>query len=156
MQRSKRHGSELVRMLILLIVVFGGFVTWVVIAASADAPRHDALARQQALEQRADDVSWLILKNAARRHLSAVRSDASRLPDEELGQAMIDYAQNGRRFFRTPKADPTGRLAALKTAAATLDDPARPVRCHGSIRSKDDPRCARYLKALVDVFGRDL
>lgn len=156
MERSPRHGDQLALMLIALIVIFGGFVVWIVIATRADAPRNRALERRQAIERIADDVSWLILKDAARRHLAAVRSDAATLPDAELGSALLDYSQNGRWFFRTPRKDPTERLAALRRAAAALDDPTGPVRCHHSIRTKDDPRCETYMKALTAVFGRDL
>jgi hypothetical protein len=68
--------------------------------------------------------------------------------------AWILFAANA--VFRTPRKDPTERLAALKTAAAALDDPADPVRCHHHDRTKDDPRCETYMKALTAVFGRDL
>lgn len=156
MSGRRRHGDDLVLMLVGMIVLFGGFVAWILFAANADVPRSHALAERQAIERSADDVSWLVLKDAARRHLAAVRSDAATLPDAELGSALLDYSQNGRWFFRTPRKDPTERLAALKTAAAALDDPADPVRCHHHDRTKDDPRCETYMKALTAVFGRDL
>jgi hypothetical protein len=154
--RAGAGSSAATAILVAAIVGIGGFLLWAMWMARTEAPRSEALTRQAAIEARADDASWLVLKDAARRHLAAVRSDAPTLPDDELGDALIDYAQNGKRFFRTPRTDPTDRLAALKTAAAALNDPTGPVRCRAPIRSRDDPKCARYLKALVDVFGRDL
>lgn len=153
---SRKELTNVTLLLILLVGTIGGMMLWFLATLPGSSVRNAAIVAEQTKEQRADDVSWLVLKDAARHHLAAVRSDAKSLPDDELGYALLDYSQNGRHDFRTPMRDPTDDLAALKRAAADLNEPTSPIRCHEGIRSDDDPACARYLDALVTVFGRDL
>jgi hypothetical protein len=153
---SRKGTTNVALLLIVVIGAIGGMLLWGLATLPGSGIRNAAVIAEQEKEQHADDVSWLVLKDAARRHLAAVRSDAVSLPDDELGDALLDYSQNGRHDFRTPRTEPTDDLAALKRAAADLDEPSAPVRCHDTIRSDDDPKCARYLDALVAVFGRDL
>lgn len=96
MDKNPRGWDGLTVMLIGMILVFGAFVGTIMIGGIANAPRDDAMGKRRAIESQEDDVSWLVLKDAARRHLSAVRSDAATLPDAELGSALLDYYQNGR------------------------------------------------------------
>lgn len=115
------------------------------------------VARYAAEEQHKDDVTWMLMRDVARRHLSAVRTGASQVPDEELGDAMVVYSGYGKRFWRKPEYDPTDKLAAVKMAAdklRPLDGPR--ISCPETLSSKIAPKCGAYFDAMVALFGRDL
>jgi hypothetical protein len=115
------------------------------------------VARYAADEQRKDDLTWMLMRDVARRHLSAVRTGAVKVPDDELGDAMVVYAGYGKRFWRKPEYDPTDRLAAVKVAADRLRPLEGPrISCPETLPSKIEPRCAAYFDAMVALFGRDL
>ena len=136
----------------LLVAVALGFA-----AATGMRVDRDVRAPYAAREQHRDDLAWLILRAAARRHLDAVRTGTP--PDDEaLDDAIAAYAGAGERFFRGPGRDPMPGLAAVRTAADDLRPlDAKRVGCSGpALRSQEDARCTRYYEALVGLFGRDL
>ena len=104
----------------------------------------------------AEDAPWIVLKDAARKHLAAVRSGAAKLPGEELSTALDAYSQKRRRVVHDPDIVEPDPLVTLKAAAAALSVPGKKIRCSGADRSDENPACNRYLDALVTVFGRDL
>lgn len=142
-------------MAFLILSLIGLPTAWVMARNHANSPSQVALDRQIAIEAKRDDVAWISLRDVARRHLAAVRTGASDRPDTELDAALISYAQQGKPFWRSAGQDPTPGLVVLKEAAYALAAPKR-TSCPENAKHDAEPRCMRYLEALVTVFGRDL
>lgn len=119
--------------------------------------RQDLVTTEAVREQHRDDVAWMLLRDAARRHLAAVRSGSSEVPDRDLDSALIEYAWAGKHFFRKGDRDPTPGLADLRTAAdglRPLDAPR--IMCAGMRTDGTPAACTAYFDAMVGLFGREL
>lgn len=145
--------------LALRIVCLAGILGMMVLIGHGilEHVRQETVTAEAVREQHRDDVAWMLLRDTARRHLAAVRSGSSEVPDRDLDSALIDYAWAGKHFFRRGDRDPTPGLADLRTAAdglRPLDAPR--ITCSGMRTEGTPAACTAYFDAMVGLFGREL
>lgn len=149
------------RMILSALCVAGimGFAIMLLMSAWAKADREQVKRLREPYvlkEQAQDDVAYMWLRDSARRHLAAVRTDARDRPDEDLAHDIAVYAGIGKPFWRQSGRDPIPALADLREA---MDDlrPLAAERISCPVReSKPRPECEAYMTALSRMFGRSL
>jgi hypothetical protein len=144
-----------------LVCILGivGFAVMLLMSALAKADREQVRRLRDPYvlkEQAQDDVAYIRLRDSARRHLAAVRTDARERPDEDLAHDIAVYAGIGKPFWREKGRDPIPALADLREAMDDLRPlAARRISCPVK-ESKPSPQCEAYMTALSHMFGRNL
>jgi len=149
-------GALLIMLAVLLLAWAAGHITvrWI---PKTEVISDEILKPYQAKEQQDQNIAFMALQESARRHLTAVRTDAKDRPDSDLAHDIAVYAGTSKSFFRKDQPDETPKLADLRVAMDNL----RPldgnrVSCPPKIRSETDKRCRAYFEALEKVFGPNL